>query len=966
MNKILFAFVIFIFSGIALSQSNFDNNPIPFTSADKRLESFSRQLRNRESSILKNVEFRSVGPTVMSGRVVDIDVNTDDPTIFYVAYASGGLWKTTNNGISFYPLFDNESVISIGDIAVDWKNNIIYVGTGENNSSRSSYSGTGIFKSTDDGKSWTNIGLIETHRIGRIVLDPNNQNTIWVAALGHLFSPNPERGIYKTSDGGKSWKNTLFINDNTGCIDLMVNPTDSKILYSSMWFRERRSWEGYEAGSYSGIYKSLDGGESWQLISTKESGFPTSEGLGRIGLAIYPGNTNLIYALLDNHDTKAKEKKEESNVTKDLLKKISVEDFLKLKEDDLNQYLDDNNFPDKYNAKMIFEMVKDGKIIPVALVDYIEDTESKIFDTDFKGAEVYLSDNAGKTWQKTHEGYINDMFYTYGYYFANIRISPINPDKIFLLGVPILKSDDGGKSFKSIMQENVHADMHALWVNPNRDGHLILGTDGGINISYDDGKTWFKANTPAVGQFYSVNIDFEKPYNVYGGLQDNGVWYGSSTYKADNNWYSTGEYPYKNLMGGDGMQVAIDTRDNNTIYTGYQYGNYYRIKKSNRDYKYITPKHELGEKPLRFNWQSPIHISVHNQDIIYFGSNKLHRSMNKGDKFENISGDLTNGGKPGRVPYGTLVTIHESPLKFGLIYTGSDDGAVYVTKSGGYIWEKISDDLPQKYWISRVQASAFDTATVYVSLNGFRWDNFEPLLYRSTNYGKNWEKIGTDLPMTSINVVKEDPINENILYVGTDNGVYVSLNKGKNFYPLYKSLPNVPVHDLVIHPRDKELVVGTHGRSIYIADVQYIQQLSEDMLKKDLFVFELSEISFNKDWGNKYDTWSDTLIPEITYTYFCNKPGNLKVNITTEDSLNIKHLEYQSDAGLNYMKYDLSVDGDKEELYLNDIKYTKKDKKTDMGKLYLKPGKYMVEFELNGITEKKLFEIKEQKRKKRN
>jgi photosystem II stability/assembly factor-like uncharacterized protein len=966
MNKTLFTFIALFFPFLIFAQSNFNNNPIPYTSAEKRIESYSKQLIDRENSILKNVEFRSVGPTVMSGRVVDIDVNPDDPTIFYVAYASGGLWKSTNNGISFNPLFDNESVISIGDFAVDWKEKIIYVGTGENNSSRSSYSGTGIFKSTDDGKNWINIGLIETHRIGRIVLDPSNPNNIWVAALGHLFSPNLERGIYKTSDGGKSWKNVLFINDNTGCIDLTVNPADTKILYASMWFRERRCWEGYEAGSYSGIYKSIDGGDSWKLISTKESGFPTGDGVGRIGLAVYPGNPNIIYALLDNHDSRIKEKKEESVVTKDLLKKISTEDFLKLNEDDLNQYLDDNNFPDKYNAMMIFEMVRSGKIKPISLVEYLEDAESKIFDTDFKGAEVYRSDDAGKTWHKTHDEYINDMFYTYGYYFANIRVSPTNPDRIYLLGVPVIKSDDGGRTFKSIMQDNVHADMHALWINPKRDGHIILGTDGGLNISYDDGKTWFKANTPAVGQFYSVNVDFENPYNVYGGLQDNGVWYGPSTYKADYGWFSSGEYPYKNLMGGDGMQVAIDTRDNNTVYTGYQFGNYYRIKKSNRENKYITPKHELGERPLRFNWQSPIQISIHNQDIIYFGSNKLHRSLNKGDKFETISGDLTNGGKPGRVPYGTLTTIHESPLKFGLIYTGSDDGAVYVTKSGGYTWEKISNDLPQKYWISRVQASAFDTAAVYVTLNGFRWDNFEPLVYRSTDYGKEWERIGKDLPLTSINVIKEDPVNENILYVGTDNGVFVSLNKGKIFHPLYKNLPNVPVHDLVIHPRDKELVVGTHGRSIYIADVQYIQQLSDDMLKKDLYVFDLPEINFNKDWGNKDYTWSDAVLPEIVFTYFCNKPGNLKINVLTEDSLNIKHLEYQSDAGLNFIKYDLSVDSDKENLYLNNIKYLKKDKKTDTGKLYLKPGKYMVEFELNGFTEKKFLEIKEQIRKKRN
>lgn len=959
-------FFLLLTAGFLYSQSNFENNPVPFTTAEKRLESYSSLLGERNNSILKNVDLRSIGPSVMSGRVVDLDVNPDDPTIFYVAYASGGLWKTTNNGISFNPLFDNESVISIGDIAVDWKNNIIYVGTGENNSSRSSYSGTGIYKSTDDGKNWNNIGLIETHRIGRIVIDPSNPNTIWVAALGHLFSPNPERGIYKTNDGGKTWKQTLYINDNTGGIDLTVNPNDSKILYASMWFRERRSWEGYEAGSTSGIYKSQDGGESWQFISSKENGFPTGATVGRIGLALFQGNTNIIYALLDNHELKKKkEKKEEGVVTKELLKTISVEDFLKLKEDDLNKFLDDNNFPEKYTAKIIFEMVRSGKIKPVDLVDYIEDEEERFFGTDYKGAEVYRSDDAGKTWKKTNSDYINDMFYTYGYYFANIRVSPVNPDKIFIMGVPILRSDDGGKTFKSVLKDNVHADNHALWINPKREGHLILGNDGGINISYDDGNTWFKANTPAVGQFYSVNIDMDKPYNVYGGLQDNGVWYGPNNNKDNYYWYASGEYPFKSIMGGDGMQVAVDTRDNDVVYTGYQFGNYYRLKKSTKDYKYITPKNDLGEKKFRFNWQSPIQISVHNQDIIYLGSNRLHRSLNKGDKFETISPDITNGGRKGSVPYGTLTTIHESPLKFGLIYTGSDDGAVNVTKSGGYSWENISDGLPQNYWISRVQASAFDTATVYVALNGFRWDNFEPYIYRSTNYGNDWEQIGKNLPLAPVNVIKEDPENVNILYVGTDIGVFVSLDKGKSFSALYKGIPNVPVHDLVIHPRDKELVIGTHGRSIYIADVQYIQQLTEDVLKKDLYVFDLTDVDYSKRWGMKEDTWSDTTTPDYTFVYYTIKTGNLKVDIYTSDSLKISHLEFMSDRGLNFLKYDLSVDSDKEDLYLNDIKEKKEENKTDTGKLYLKAGTYIVEFELNGVTEKKILTIKDKPKKKR-
>jgi len=961
MKNFIHLLIFIILASTVFSQSRFEENPVPFTPSEKRLSDYNNLIKARGNSLVKNIEFRSVGPTVMSGRVVDIEVNPADPTVFYAAYASGGLWKTSNNGISFNPVFDNEASISIGDIAVDWKNNIIYVGTGENNSSRSSYSGTGIYKSTDDGKSWQNIGLTESHRIGRIIIDPFNPNVLIVAALGHLFSSNPERGIYKTTDGGKNWKQTLYIDDITGAIDVVFNPKDTKTVYASMWSRERRSWEGYESGKTSGIYKSTNGGDSWELITKTENGFPVNNFTGRIGLAVYPENPDIIYALMDNQENKNKEKKDEA-VTKDMLKKISTEDFLKINEDDLNAFLDDNDFPEKYNAQKVFELIRSGKLKPIDLVYYLEDPELKVAEADYKGAEVYRSDNAGKSWKKTHEGNINDLFYTYGYYFANIRVSPVNPDKIFVMGVPVIKSDDGGKTFKNISTETTHADHHAMWINPLHEGHIILGNDGGINISYDEGKTWFKANTPAVGQFYSVNVDEEKPYNVYGGLQDNGAWYGPSTYKADYGWYAMGNYPYKNIMGGDGMQVAIDARDNNTVYTGYQFGNYYRINKSKRDYDYITPKHDLGEKPFRFNWQSPIQISTHNQDIIYLGSNRLHRSLNKGDKFETISGDLTNGGKPGRVPNGTLTAIHESPLKFGLIYTGSDDGAVYVTKCGGYDWENIASGLPQYYWVSRIQASAFDTGTVYISLNGFRWDNFEALVYRSTNYGKDWIKIGEGLPLSSVNVIKEDPNNKNIIYAGTDNGVYVSLNLGKDFMPFSKGLPCVPVHDLVIQKRDKELVIGTHGRSIYIADIRYLEELDEVMLSKPLSVFNISDVTFDKNWGNKEDTWSDTLIPEQKFSFYCSKSGNISMDIFSADTVRVRHMEYLCDKGFNFFKYDLSVDKETEDIYLNE---KKDENKTLTGKVYLKPGKYTVKFTLNGALEEKTFEIKDQSRKRR-
>lgn len=953
---------------ITNSQSQFEENPVGWTSAVDRLKSFTDKILKQQISPFKNVEFQSIGPSVMSGRVVDIDVNPEDPTIFYVAYASGGVWKTSNNGISFTPIFDTEATLAIGDIAVDWKRNIIYVGTGENNSSRSSYPGLGIYKSTNEGANWENIGLIETHRIGRIVIDPNNPDIIYVAALGHLFSSNQDRGIYKTTDGGRNWKQVLFVNDNTGGIDLVIDPINSNNIYAALWYRERRAWHGFEAGKTSGIYRSTDGGTSWVLITNGTNGFPVDTGTGRIGLTICPNNPEILYAVLDNlNPREKKETKYVEAVTKELLKKISIEEFLKLSDDDLNNFLDRYNFPEKYNSTNIKQMVRDKKIKPSDLAEYTETASSRMFEIDYIGAEIYRTTDRGNRWYKMNTDYINDMFYSYGYYFANIRVAPYDTSDIYVLGVPLLRSTNGGQSFYAILNENVHVDNHALWINPNRRGHLILGNDGGINISYDYGNTWFKANTPPVGQFYSVNVDMAKPFNVYGGLQDNGVWYGPSTYKASYGWYQSGDYPYKSLMGGDGMQVVIDTRDNNTIYTGYQFGNYYRIDRAKKQYKYITPQRDIGEPEYRWNWQSPICISEHNQDIIYFGSNYLHRSLNKGDKFEIISPDLTNGGKIGKVPYGTLTTIHESPLKFGLLYTGSDDGRVCVSKDNGVSWKTISDNLPQYYWVSRVQASRFDTATVYVSLNGFRWDNFEPLIYYSTNYGESWIQIGSDLPLEAVNVIKEDPKNPNVIYVGTDGGCYVSIDKGKHFHPIFKGMPNVPIHDLVIHPTESKLVVGTHGRSLYIADVHLIESLVDSIITKELFIFDIPPITYDKYWGIKTYEWKEAETPLVTISFYSNANSRVMIKIQTLDSVVVFEKDLNVDYGLNFFNYDLTVDHQFIEAYKTylDKNGIKDFRISDTGKYFLREGKYLVTISNQRITTSAMLEIKPAEKSKR-
>ncbi|MEM8909045.1 MAG: glycosyl hydrolase, partial [Bacteroidota bacterium] len=451
----------------------------------------------------------------------------------------------------------------------------------------------------------------------------------------------------------------------------------------------------------------------------------------------------------------------------------------------------------------------------------------------------------------------------------------------------------------------------------------------------------------------------------YGGLQDNGVWVGPSTYKASMRWQNSGQYPYKSIMGGDGMQIAVDTRDNNTVYTGYQFGNYYRLNQQTGDQKYITPKHELGERPLRWNWQTPIHLSVHNQDILYMGAHKLYRSFNQGEDFTAISEDLTTGGKKGDVAYSTLTAIHESPLKFGLLYAGSDDGYLHRSKDGGNTWTRISDAFPPNLWISRVQASAHDESKVYVALNGYRWDDFAAYLYRSDDYGETWQRIGSDLPFEPVNVVKEDPVNPAILYVGTDHGLYVSLDRGDSFMTMDHDLPATAVHDVVVHPRENELIVATHGRSFYLADVQHLQQIKPEVMEKALYAFDLAEIKHRKSWGNPFSQWAKPNDPKAKIPYYVNSPGEVTINIKTEEGTLLQSLKAKAAKGLNYADYDLTHVESAQKAYeevlnaeLKEGERRQKVKAAKNGQYYLHPGKYVVEINKDGVTESKTLAIK--------
>jgi len=926
--NIIFIF-LFVFSN-GFSQKKKKKSLFPkSTLSSERLEGYLKRISLEENSIVKNIQFRNIGPTVMSGRVVDFAVNPDDPSHFYVAYASGGLWETKNNGNSFNPIFDNQMVMTIGDIEVDWEKDIIYVGTGEKNSSRSSYSGNGIYKSSNGGKNWEYLGLDDSHHIGRIVLHPDNSDIIWVASLGHLYSENSDRGIYKSIDAGKTWNKTLFVNNRTGAIDIVIDPSNPDILYSAMWEKDRKAWDFDGSGIGSGIYKSVDGGSSWLEVSGGTSGFPDTRGTGRIGLDISISNPNIIYAILDNQDRKPKDEDvSNEGLTKDSFREISEEDFLKISDKELGAFLKQNRFPRDYDAIKVKELVRNGMISPYALVEYLEDSNSMLFDTPVIGAEVYSSKDSGVTWKKVNEDELNILYFSYGYYFGEIRVDPQDPAKLYVLGVPLLKSIDFGKTWESIDFDNMHGDHQALWVNPNRSGHLIAGNDGGLNISYDDGENWLKYNSTSVGQFYDINVDMKTPYNVYGGFQDNGVWMGPSNYVASLRWHSSGSYPWKSIYGGDGMQTEVDLRDNETVYTGSQFGNYSRVNTRTGERKRITPSHKLGERPYRWNWETPIYLSRHNQDILYMGSNKFHRSLDQGNNFETLSGDLTNGGIKGNVSYGTLTTIIESSIRYGLIYVGSDDGLIHVSKDGGFSWKNISGSLPEKMWVSGIYPSNFHQNRVYVSLNGYRWDNFDAMIYVSDDYGTNWSKIGHNLPKEPVNVIIEDLENEKLVYVGTDHGVYVSLDYGNKFFAFGLGLSNSPVHDLVIHPREKDLVVGTHGRSIYVAGIKYLQMLNEKILTKNLHFFKVDKLKFNPRWGSR--GWgSNYLTPNLELVFYSKFEGKTEIIIYKDDEMK-KLIDIDANKGLNFINYDLSVD-------------TKEKSTTDNGITYLKKGDYRIE-----------------------
>ncbi|MEZ5045583.1 MAG: hypothetical protein R2831_01180 [Chitinophagaceae bacterium] len=928
-------FFLFI-SSMAFSQS----------ASSLRIKSFEQVKEKNEQ--LNAITFQNIGPTVMSGRVTDVEVNPDNPHEFYIAYASGGVWYTLNNGLSMTPIFDQEATLTIGDISVNWKLHTIWVGTGEVNSSRSSYAGVGVYVSTDTGKTWHHKGLEETHHIGKIIQHPNNPNIVWVAALGHLYTYNTERGIFKTEDGGKSWKKTLYINDSTGCVDLILDEKNPDILYASSWTRARKAWHFNGSGKESKIYKSTDAGVSWHCIS-QQNGFIEGDGVGRIGLAICKEKNNVLYALVDNNFHQEEEINKNKN-KKDMnardIEKMNKEHFLSLDTKIIKTYLEQNGYPEKYTAQQVKEDIQKNIYTVAQLAQWkLADADANLFNTPIHGAQLYRSDNAGKTWHKTHSKAIDGMYFTYGYYFGTIQVSATNADKVCIAGYPLLMSQDGGATFKSIDGENCHPDYHRIWINPKNDKHIIACNDGGLNISYDDGTIWYKANNPAVGQFYAIAVDNAKEYHIYGGLQDNGTWVGTKNALSQKSWHENGSDGYKEIGGGDGMQVQIDTRSNEQVFFGYQFGNYFSKNLITKKEYTIKPIHNIGEKPYRFNWQTPILLSKHSQEIFYMGSNCFHRSMEQGKKIETLSGDLASTTFQGNVPYGTLTSISESPLKFGLIYVGSDNGQIHCSKDVGYTWQKISQTLPPALWVSRIVASRHAASRVYTSLNGYRNDDFTPYLFVSNDFGKTWNAIGLSLPFEPINVICEDPKDERILYVGTDNGLYVSFDLGKTFLPWQGNLPRVAIHDIAIQERENEIVLGTHGRSLYVASLDKIQAYN-NIKHEDVKIVDIDPVFYSESWGTQWAVYADVVEPKREIYFYTKEKGEHRISIKNNKGKVLWQKTIDAHVGYNCVVYDMKTTANT------------KDKSSG----YISIGDYEVELTTtSGKSTKNVLHIKERK-----
>lgn len=815
------------------------------------------------ADLMTNLEFRNIGPANMSGRIVDIDVVEKDPYTIYAASATGGVWKTSNNGIVWEPIFEKQNTHSVGDIAVHQEYpHILWVGTGERANRQSSSWGDGVYKSHDGGQSWQHMGLKESHHIGRIVLHPQDTNHIYVAAMGHLWGPNKERGLYESKDGGESWIKILEVDENTGVVDIAMDPSDPNILYAASYQRRRRPYGFDGGGPGSKLWKSTDGGASWKELTT---GLPPGN-KGRIGISIYRSNPDIVY--------------------------VCVEQGY------------------QYNASTAYNRRKAG---------------------------IYRSEDKGETWTFMSDWNPRPM------YASQILVDPSDDQRIYMMNA-YSYSDDGGKNFTRARQ-SLHGDDRILWVNPEDSRHVIKGDDGGIGISYDRGITWLFVKSLPISQFYRVSVDNQHPYRIIGGLQDNGSWIGpNETYFSDGilneDWTRTG--------GGDGFLNLIHPTQSDILFTESQYLGLSKLNLKTRQRQSIrpgdpkgrigprrnwdawgpgVPEPELGNAMAPANWDGPFYISAHDPNTIYAGTNILWKSTDNGANWQPL-GDLTTqtnrrelkimgqradsstASLDDGIPYWpTLTAIAESPLQKGLLYVGTDDGQVQVSTDDGQSWTNVTDrlpGLPEMTWINTIEVSQHQAGTAFIAINNYRNNDFKNYLYQTTDAGNTWTSIVNDLPEDRVvRTLRQDPKNPMLLYLGTEIGFFISQNGGKNWVELKNNMPTVAFNDLVIHPRENDLVLATHGRGIWILD--NLNPLQEFKGKDVIQLYtppQAEMINYSRKGAHVGDMIFRGENPErgAMIDYFLPEPvakKDIKLQIKTSDGLLVNSLRPDTLQGFN-------------------------------------------------------------------
>ncbi len=696
-----------------------------------------------DSDTFGGLTARSIGPAAMGGRIAALDAVRleSGKLLIFVGSASGGVWRSKDGGVTFAAVFDEQKVQSIGAVTIDPSDpKTIWVGTGESWVRNSVSIGDGVYKSTDGGDTWTRMGLENTERIARIVVDPTNANVVYVAATGHCWNANPERGVYKTTDGGKTWARVLYVDANTGASDVAIDPAHPNTLYAGMWQYRRLAWGFTSGGPGSGLYKTTDGGATWTRLT---AGLPAGE-LGRIAVAVAPSLTRTVYATVEAKKT-----------------------------------------------------------------------------------ALYRSDDSGGTWTElSSSGVVSSR----PFYFSALRVDPRDDKRVYKMSTSAGVSDDGGRTFLNFAT-SVHSDHHALWIEPANPQHLLIGSDGGVYETWDRGGHWRFLDVLPVSQFYHVSADMRHPYNVYGGLQDNGSWMGPSTHPD-----GIGNRHWRVLGGGDGFWAFPDPTDDDITFVEYQGGHLLRVRKSTGETKEIPPFERAGESLLRFNWNTPVHMSASSPGTMYVGAQFLFRSRDRGDSWERISPDLTTNDpkKLQQLQSGgltvdnstaenhcTIYAISESPRRGGVIWVGTDDGNVQVTRDAGATWTNVTRaiaGLPKNAWVSSINASAHDDGTAYVTFDNHTAGDMHPYVYVTADYGRTWRALATPDIRGYAHVVRDDPVNPDLLFAGTECGLFLSVDRGAHWAQFTGNMPSVAVRDLVVHPRDGDLIVATHGRGIYILD----------------------------------------------------------------------------------------------------------------------------------------------------